>query len=197
MNTRATLIGSALALLLLPACDDAGPSAPLAEGVTATTAASGQAPTMQAALDLSGEWAWTESNRIMLRPPAVALFSGLAVEGPITTLMCHSTGGLTLSQGGSGLAGSMNQTSTCRTRTTPSFDPYPTFPHSLQIIGGEVQGRSIAFTLSTGPDSFDCHYRGAIRVTDGVATEIHATGSCDVPSELGTEKITEWKAVRQ
>lgn len=197
MTTRATLIGSALALLLLPACDDAGPSAPLAEDVTATTSASGFASSMEAAIDLSGEWAWTESNRIMLRPEAVALFSGLAVEGPITTLMCHSIGSLTLSQSGAALSGPMDQTSTCWTRTTPSFDPYPTFPHSLQITGGEVKGRSIAFTISTGPDSFECHYRGAVRVVNGVATEIHATGSCDVPSELGTEKITEWKGVRQ
>jgi hypothetical protein len=70
----------------------------------------------------------------------------------------------------------------------------PPFPPALTLVDGHIRGRSIRFTLDTG--GFPCSYHGSVRVVDGVATEIRATGSCAVPADIGTDEIVEWRAVR-
>jgi hypothetical protein len=60
---------------------------------------------------------------------------------------------------------------------------------------GQLTGRSFRFVIDTGV--FPCPYRGSVRSHGGQVVEVKATGSCEVPSELGHDKILNWRAVRQ
>ena len=178
----------AAAALAASACGpDRHPAAPVVERAAAPAAAA-----VGANLDLSGAWDWSERTVIHLRPAAVPLF-GIDQEGPITTLHCESWGELTIVDGGDTFAGSATQDSWCTTPGGQSFDPAP-FPPSLSLVG-EVRGRSLGFTAETGV--FPCHYRGAVGMVDGSVGTMTATGHCEVPRELGQDRILGWTATRK
>jgi hypothetical protein len=188
---RFTLSFLAVAALLGAACDRTGGNGmgdgPLALAESPAMAAIG------ADIDLSGDWDWHEKTHIYLRGGASMLF-GVTPEGPITRLTCESTGTLAIPDGGATFTGTTAQSSMCWTATVPPFDPFPIFPNQLDLVDGRITGRAVSFTMDTG--GFPCHYSGAIRVQDGVATGIRATGSCEVPRELGHDVIVEWLATR-
>lgn len=127
--------------------------------------------------NVAGEWSWSETTVLKLRPAGAGLF-GIVAEKPITHVRCESSGILTIAQNGSNIGGSATQASTCTTKGGVAV-PAP-FPPGWTFTG-ELRGRSIRFTVDAG---FQCHYRGS--TAGGV---LRATGGCDVPKELGSDKI--------
>lgn len=144
-------------------------------------------------LDLAGAWDWSEQTTLHLRPEIVVLF-GIAPEGPVTTLNCEAWGELTLSQHGADFTGTATQSSWCVTKGGVSFDPSRAFGPGWDLADGRITGRSISFTILTGV--FPCPLRGSVRVAGGQVTELHANGHCEVPKELGNDRIW-WSATRQ
>jgi hypothetical protein len=173
-------------MMTIAACNSDNP--PLSP--VAPTGSSSASP--NAELDLSGVYDWSETTILKLRPEAVALF-GVAVEGPVTHIECRSSGELTLVQTPAGVTGSATQQSTCVTAGGQAFVP-PIFPPAWTMTG-QLTGRSFTFVIDTGV--FPCPYRGSVRAQGGQVVELKATGSCEVPSELGHDKILHWRAVRQ
>jgi hypothetical protein len=145
-----------------------------------------------AELDLSGPWSWSERTHIRLREPAVAIF-GIAAEGPITHLECEAWGELTIVQGGAAFTGNATQSGWCTTRGGQSFDPSGVFPPALALSDGQIVGRSMSFAVDAG--AFPCLYQGSVRVSGGQVVELEATGHCEVPKELGGDRIW-WRAER-
>lgn len=172
----------------LAACsDEAGPTAAdVPAGPPAAAAVVG------AAVDISGPWSWSERTHIRLREPGVAIF-GIAAEGPITHLECEASGDLVIVKNGASFTGTATQSGWCTTRGGQSFDPSGVFPPVLQILDGHLEGRSMSFTVDVG--AFPCPYSGSVRVEGGNATELRATGHCEVPREIGGDRIW-WSAVR-
>jgi hypothetical protein len=193
MNRFALL--ALVAAFLLTGCSEApitGPD-PLLE--SPETAASSTTP------DVSGTWQWNEVTLVLASRFAVEnFFPGIDPEGPITRMTCPSAGVLTAVQNGSSFSGSSPQDpSTCTTQGGQS-GPAP-FPPFLDLVDGEIRGRSFSFTfVAEGPPGADdilCHYRGAIRVEDGEAVELHGTGVCELPSEFGNPgRILAFSATR-
>jgi hypothetical protein len=178
--------------LLLPsaACDTTRVSEPAGDVQVETAALA----VVGANVDLTGVWSWHEKTHIHVRQDYVGLF-GIAPVGPVTHLICESSGqDLVIAQNGAGFSGQTSQSSACTVPQAPGVTPVPPFPPALTLVDGHIRGRSIRFTLDTG--GFPCSYHGSVRVLDGVATEIRATGSCAVPADIGTDEIVEWRAVR-
>ena len=174
-------------VILATGCSGAGaPAAP--------SAAAGSSPAVRPAVNLylSGSWDWSETTVLQLTPPAAGLF-GLAPEGPVTHVECESAGELTLTQAGSSFSGQATQSSSCTTKGSVTIDP-ALFPPGW-TVEGELTAQALSFTVDTG--IFPCHYRGSVRVDDGEVSELTATGACEVPRELGNDKILGFRAVRQ
>jgi len=185
MNRLIPVVLVAASLAVSACATDERPSSPIAPSDATEVSAN-------ASLDLSGVWSWSETTILKLRPEAVALF-GAAVEGPVTHIECNSSGQLTLTHTPAGISGAATQQSSCITQGGQAFDP-PLFPPGWTMTG-ELNGRSLSFVVDTG--LFPCPYRGSVRVLGGQAVELKATGGCEVPSELGQDKILNWRAVRQ
>lgn len=131
-----------------------------------------------ATTNVAGDWSWSETTVLKLRPAGAGVF-GLVPEGPITHVRCESGGILSIAQNGSNIGGSATQASTCTTKGGVEFVP-AVFPPGWTFTG-ELRGRSLRFTVDAG---FACHYRGS--TAGGV---VRATGACEVPKELGSDKI--------
>lgn len=182
-----TFLPLAMATLLATACDPEGdPTAVVFDDAL-------HASVVGADLDLEGVWDWRETTRLHLRPPVVALF-GIQAEGPVTTIDCEAWGELTLTQNGTAFSGSATQSSWCTTGRGVSFDPSAAFGPGWDLVDGTIVGRSIRFEVRTV--AFPCPYKGSVRVTDGQVTALHANGHCEVPKELGNDRIW-WVATRQ
>jgi hypothetical protein len=184
---------STLALTVLLAAGCGPDTGPTASNDMDPAAATSSAALVGPALDVDGPWVWSETTVLKLRPVAAAIF-GIEPEGPLTHIECESWGELILTQNGAAFAGPSNQSSWCVTAGGHEFDPSGGFPASLDLVDGQLQGRALRFTFETGV--FPCHYKGAVRVDGGQVTELHATGACEVPAELGNDKILNWTAVR-
>lgn len=183
---RSPLVPAAAAVLLLgTACAD--------DRTTVLPSDPSQAALVNAAPDLAGVWDWSERTTLHLRPAAVALF-GIAAEGPVTTLNCEAWGELTLSQNGAQFSGSATQNSWCVTKGGISFDPSAAFGPGWDLVDGRITGRNVSFTVQTV--AFPCPYRGSVRVSGGQVTELSANGHCEVPKELGNDRIR-WSATRR
>jgi hypothetical protein len=169
-------------------CARSGPTSP-----TGATGPGQESATQPTTLELAGVWNWSETTEIKATAPAAAFF-GLTPEGPITHIACTSSGELTVAQNGADFTGAATQSSLCRTQGGVVFDPFPLFPDAW-TMGGTLTGRSISFTVETG--GFPCHYRGSARVNGGTVEELRATGGCDVPKEIGHDKILGFVATRQ
>jgi hypothetical protein len=180
MRTLAILTTTAAALLSVNCADGNDPTS------MKDDAPRGLASVTGADLDVDGVWDWRETTMLHLRPAAVALF-GIAPEGPITTFRCEAAGELTITQNGAQFSGSATQSSQCTTGGGVVFDPSAVFGNSWDLVNGQLQGRSFSFTVATA--AFPCPYRGAVRVTGGVVTALQATGHCEVPRELGNDRI--------
>jgi hypothetical protein len=137
------------------------------------------------AIDLNGTWDWTETTVIKTQAWAVPLFFGVQAEGPITHITCQAQGTLSLTQNGSTFSGSSTQSGSCETKGgQPVLAP---FPPTLDLIDGQIIGRSYRFTWDAGPFPLGghifCPNHGAIRVKDGAATELRGSGDCLLPNE--------------
>jgi hypothetical protein len=183
-----------LGLMTVVACHtDNPPASPIAPTASLSTSSNGSASvSSHAGLDVSGVYDWGETTILKLRPEAVALF-GVAVEGPVTHIECRSSGELTLVQSPAGVTGSATQQSSCVTADGQAFVP-PVFPPAWTMTG-RLTGRSFSFTIDTGV--FPCPYRGSVHSQGGQVVKLTATGSCEVPRELGHDKILSWRAIRQ
>ncbi|WP_412069166.1 hypothetical protein [Rubrivirga sp. IMCC43871] len=168
-----------LALALVAGCSDAAPTASdLADA--------------RPVLDVSGTWDWSEVTHIRATPFAAEAVFGVTPEGPVTRLSCPSAGTLTVTQTGETFSGTSTQAPAVCTTHGGQTAPAP-FPPTLDIAG-EVRGRRLRFTFETG--GFPCHYRGRLRASGGSPTEWRARGSCEVPPELGKDKILGFVATR-
>lgn len=185
------LAAAMLSVLLLAGCSDTSVLGPDLATETPTSA-------VKVTPDVSGSWEWSEVTEIKATPIAAFIF-GVVPEGPITHLTCPSSGVLTITQNGSTFSGSSTQTpGTCTTRGGQTGQP--PFPPTLELVNGNIQGRSFRFSfLVEGPlgePPMPCNYRGALRVTGGATSAFQGSGSCEVPPELGSDKILHFTAVR-
>lgn len=189
-----------LPLLLLAGCSDnpIGPGEAVGpEFAIGTTSKASVAP------DLIGDWAWTEVTLVLATPFVLdlGLFGNIEPEGPITRLLCPSSGVLTIdAQNGGSFSGSTTQTPGLCTTQGGQTGPAP-FPPFLEVGDSQILGRSFSYTLFADIPNvprIPCHYQGAIRVADGVAVELHGTGACEVPDEfgVGNGKVLDFVATR-
>lgn len=174
---RAPLSALVLAVALLIGCSDAAPTAPdLAQA--------------QPVPDVSGTWEWSEVTHIRATPFAAEVVFGVTPEGPVTHFTCPSSGTLTVVQSGATFSGTSTQNPSLCTTQGGQTAPGP-FPPTLDLVDGELRGRSLRFSFDAG--AFPCHYRGAFLAS---TDEWRASGSCEVPPEFGTDKIVGFVATR-
>ena len=178
------------------------------EGPLATRSTDGQSlETAGAVADVSGSWTWSNVEQLTL-PDFVAAMFGLPVEGPITHVICESSGTMQLTQAGASFSGSIERNAaSCETKGGFDFMPSPDFsPPFLDVVDGSIQGRSIHFTTVGGP-LFAPHQGVISEVESGVATALKATGRTIVPGDpkspvpldpppAGTSKTISWEAER-
>jgi hypothetical protein len=146
---------------------------------------------------VSGTWDWEEVNQIVL-PAEFGFLFGISPDGPVLRVTCHSSGELAITQVGDSFNGTASQQSTCETndgQPTPT-NPFPQGPGAFEIEG-HITGRAVHFEALVG-EGFFCPYNGSLRVNGGMATELHATGRCDVPidAQPNVTKIISFDAVR-
>jgi hypothetical protein len=139
-------------------------------------------------IDLSGQWAWSETVTTLF-PPFIAGLIGIEPEGPVTHATCTDAGVLTIVQTGDTFVGTATQTSTCATRGGQQY--VPPFPPLLDVLDGRVHGRSFEFEFSGG-----CPYHGTASLDDGVATRIGGTGKCEIVLHPALLKTVAWEATR-
>lgn len=134
--------------------------------------------------DVSGTWTWTESQQLVVSAE-IGFLWGLDdyPEDPIH-LDCTSGGELELEQNGATITGVGSQESSCHTPNGVSTPTVP-FPQGDDALGieGHITGRAIHFEALVG-DGFYCPYKGSLRVSGGVPTEIRASGRCEIPIEV-------------
>jgi len=129
--------------------------------------------------NISGTWDWT-GRTIILGPgsPEILWFFGVKSEGPVLYLICNAWGTLTISQTGSSFTGTTDQASECTTRGGQHTTQTP-FPNSFGLAGS-IHGHAVSIDADGG-DGIPCSYSGSISVQNGVVTQFHTTGGCDVP----------------
>lgn len=178
MRTPLSVI--ALAAAVLAGCADGSPAGPdFAEAKPTYT--------------VSGTWDWSEITYINATPFAAQVVIGVEPEGRVTHLTCPASGTMTVTQTGDTFHGSSTQNpSVCTTRGGQTVTA--PFPPTLDLVDGEIRGRSVRFSMDTG--DFPCHYRGSLRVSGGDTNAWHANGSCDIPPEFGTDEIRDFVAIR-
>jgi len=194
MNARSVAVPSASThaaplLALLAALSIAGCSADVVAPTPRALAARAAGGAHPAAVDLSGDWAWSETV-VALFPPFIAGLIGIEPEGPVTHATCYDAGVLTLVQTGDTFVGTATQTTTCTTRGGQQYVP-PSFPPLLDVLNGRIHGRSFSFDFSGG-----CPYHGTVSVDDGIATRIGGTGKCEVFLHPVLLKTLTWQATR-
>jgi hypothetical protein len=180
---RATSVVSAAALVVfLVACSRADR---VASGTQATPAV----PIGPSALvtspvpDVSGPWNWSGTGHLSIPASEVKRLLGIEPEGPITHLRCEATGTMAVSQAGTVFNGSATRsTGRCETGGGRVLAlPTATFPATLPIAEGLIEGRGVHFLLGAVA-GLGCPHNGAIQdVVEGVATELRATGRCIIP----------------
>ena len=194
-----------LLLLLLPGCVDtiSGPETAAAAGtepgVEHAADAASKAP---AAPDVTGAWSWSLVTLVLAKPLVfeLGLFGDITPEGPITRMLCPSSGTMTISaQSGGAFSGSQTQSNDLCT-TQGGQTGLPPFPPFLDVVDGEIKGHSFSFTSQANIPNvppIPCHYKGSISVAGGVAVEMKGTGQCEVPKEFGPPgKVLHFVATR-
>jgi hypothetical protein len=140
------------------------------------------------AVDLSGQWAWSETV-VTLIPPFIAGLIGIEPEGPVTHATCYDAGVLTLVQTGDTFVGTATQTTTCTTRGGQQY--VPPFPALLDLLDGQIHGRSFSFDFSEG-----CPYQGTASLVGDIVVRIGGTGKCEVFLHPALLKTVTWQATR-
>jgi hypothetical protein len=127
-------------------------------------------------LDISGDWLLESENLIHLTEAAAPIF-GFEPEGPRTTIRCTQTDRvLTIVQDGASFSGSHTGVSTCVSKGGQVVSG----PSGGMVVGGELRGRSLHFTILDGP--VECHSRAAITAAeDGVALVKSGAHQCLEP----------------
>lgn len=199
LNAVGPAMGFAVAAVLLTACSDGA--------VLATAPGEDHSVKIAAeAISVAGQWSWSSTEQLTV-PDWVAAMFGMPSEGPVTRLVCESSGTLELAQDGSTFSGSGEQTSiTCETGGGEVFVPPAEFsPPFFSVVEGTIRGRSIQF-VTGGP--LPSTKRGVISAAAaGVAQVLSATGRTIVPGHPqsplpaepppgGTSKTLNWEAVR-
>jgi hypothetical protein len=180
---RATSVTSVTALVVfLVACSRADR---IASGALATPAVpiGPSAVVTSAVPDVSGSWNWSGAGHLTIPASDVERLLGIEPEGPITHLRCEATGTMEVSQAGTVFNGSATRsTSRCETGGGRVLAlPTATFPETLRIAEGLIEGRAVHF-LFGAVAGLGCPHNGAIQnVVEGVATELRATGRCIIP----------------
>ncbi|HSJ30535.1 MAG TPA: hypothetical protein VK933_03815, partial [Longimicrobiales bacterium] len=158
-----------------------------------------------AAIDVSGEWLWSDRERLILPEWAATLVFGIQPEGPRTSAICEGSGTMTLVQEGAVVSGEWVRTSQqCVTRGGQVFDSAPFLPAPL--VNGEVRGRNLVIQFGGG-NAVDCTFRASITVNGQAATALSGGGTCIVPGHPksnvpldpppgGVDKILSFSAVR-
>jgi hypothetical protein len=141
------------------------------------------------AVDLSGNWAWSETVTALF-PPFIAAIVGIEPEGPVTHATCYDRGVFTIVQAGDTFVGTATQTAICVTQGGQQYVP-PSFPPLLDLLNGQIHGESFSFDFSEG-----CPYHGTVSIDDGIATRIGGTGKCPVFLHPGLLKTVTWQATR-
>ncbi|MEO6525263.1 MAG: hypothetical protein ABIP93_01430 [Gemmatimonadaceae bacterium] len=187
VEARSTLTRVAPLVALLAALSIAGCGADVAAPTAPTSAPRRSVGTE--AVDLSGTWAWSETVAALF-PPFIAQIVGIEPEGPVTHATCYDWGVLTLVQTGDTFTGTATQSSICTTKGGQEYVP-PSFPPLLDVLNGQIRGRSFSFDFSVG-----CPYSGTVSLDGGVATRIGGTGRCEVFLHPALLKTVSWQATR-
>jgi hypothetical protein len=181
MRTTSVISATALVVFLV-ACSRADR---VASGALATAAV----PIAPSALvtspvpDVSGPWNWSGTGHLTVPASEVERLLGIEPEGPITHLRCEATGTMEVLQAGTVFNGSATRrTSRCETGGGRVLAlPTATFPATLPIAEGLIEGRGVHFLLGAVA-GLGCPHDGAIQdVVEGVATGLRATGRCIIP----------------
>lgn len=149
--------------------------------------------------DVSGEWAWSETQRFLLSADLAALI-GIVPEGTHTDVTCHNSGTMVLDQDGAAFTGVAGQEGDCVTTGGQEFEFDIPFPF-IEIVEGRVSGRTVHFGFSSPL----CPYRGVLQFDGGDVAGIGGggTGQCRPPFSLdGTPPFDQlaitsrWQAAR-
>jgi len=148
-------------------------------------------------LDVAGIWSWEHHTIFVIPTPvAAAVLPPTALphlSGPIARIRCHVAGVMNLSQTGSAFDGTSSQSSSCHLPDGPEFAWPFVYNPSFVVADGQVNGRSIRFSVPPL-----CTNRGSLRATSGVVTGWKATGSCaiPIPDRPAVAKTITWEAWR-
>lgn len=192
-----------LGVTLIPACSDTGLT-----GVRESSEGDSPQVTAASAVDISGEWEW--SNLEVLKfPPFVAglVIPPITPEGSLTHARCESAGTMTLFQMGAAFQGTATKTfNSCETKGGQTFQQPGT---EFVIAEGQIKGGSVHFSFEAFPVTPCPHHAVVSEVQGGVAGALSGTGKCFLPGHPQSEsplpleptpgslsKTLSWEAVR-
>jgi hypothetical protein len=153
-------------------------------------------------VELNGVWNITRVVQITAPEWVAVLIFGVVPEGPITHILCETTGTMELRQDGDTFDGTaQGTTSACETRGGQSFSSGE--GAEIEILNGAINGRSVTFDWLEDRTVL-CPYKLAIAAD---ADRMSGTGRCIVPGHPkspvpmdpppgGTSKTLRFEATR-
>lgn len=201
--SRARKLGLwALAVAAGAACSDGGTITSLPEERVLMSAHAG------AVIDVSGDWLWTQEEKLSFPAWVARDIFGIDPEGPTTQARCTVTGTMTLEQVDDAFSGvSVRTGGECSTSGGQVFSgsesggPRPGFD-------GQIHGRNMAWQELAAGGTVACSMRAVISAIDGTtAIELRGGGPCVVPGHPksvipldpppgGHQTVLSWRATR-
>ena len=191
-RSRTTFL-AALAITTAGACksaDPAGPADPATRPGDPVVAAMQAAPAVP---NIAGEWIFRERIWTLQPSELNAVIGAPAVDRPMTQVVCHALGTLSLEQAGPTFQGTATQAVVCNVDGIEFVPPDFAFNPVFEVFNGQIRGHSIQF--ETGHTLNVCINRGSGAVVNGDFETMRIVSSCPVPFHPG-EAHSRWSIQR-
>jgi hypothetical protein len=142
---------------------------------------------------ITGEWIFSERIWALQPSELNALIGAHPVDRPMTQVVCHAHGTMSLQQDGPTFEGTATQAVVCNVDGVDFVPPDFAFNPEFAVFNGRIRGHSIQF--ETGHTLNVCINRGSAVVADGLVESMRIVSSCPVPFHPG-EAHSSWSIER-